>query len=114
MGTSVGNMLGSNISQATRIKILNGEYIDLSVFLENHHDPDGSQNLNTHSMGMGTGKVWKCFDFNYKGSCFRNPCRYQHSCLKCNGEHASYMCHANNFQHNSASTGNLEVKPQQI
>lgn len=34
----------------------------------------------------------KCFDFNNKGSCFRYPCNYLHTCLKCSGDHPLVMC----------------------
>lgn len=202
---SVADSLGANISQAQRVKVLNGEYVDLSIFLEKPQDPDRvekrlamiegnlvalpknaksnilnidkwtdaflaftavyltahpaeaqgllkymhtvrlgasrypglgfksydeqfrlkksknlalpwgsidaelwliymssqhagfSPNVNVGA-SIGTGRTMKCFDYNYKGSCFKNPCMYQHICLKCNGKHASCMCYANNFQ----------------
>lgn len=34
----------------------------------------------------------KCYNFNYKGSCDRNPCPYQHVCVKCSGPHPQFRC----------------------
>lgn len=42
-------------------------------------------------------KHGKCFDFNFKGTCFRYSCSFAHSCLQCSGEHPSCQCHLNNF-----------------
>ena len=34
----------------------------------------------------------KCYDFNYKGVCFKKPCPYLHRCLKCSNPHPSVKC----------------------
>ena len=28
--------------------------------------------------------IQKCYDFNYRGSCTKQGCRYSHTCIKCN------------------------------
>ena len=33
-----------------------------------------------------------CYDFNYKGSCARMPCKYAHRCVNCNGNHGFITC----------------------
>ncbi|XP_021358664.1 uncharacterized protein LOC110453821 [Mizuhopecten yessoensis] len=35
-----------------------------------------------------------CFDFNYKGSCFKSPCSYVHACTQCGGNHSANVCNA--------------------
>lgn len=34
----------------------------------------------------------KCYDFNFQGACIRNPCQYQHICLRCGGSHSMQSC----------------------
>lgn len=41
----------------------------------------------------------KCYNFNNKGSCFRNPCTYQHLCFKCSlPDHPFISCPHNKNQ----------------
>ena len=35
-----------------------------------------------------------CFDFNYRGTCTRTPCRFKHACIACGQDHPSRTCHA--------------------
>lgn len=39
-----------------------------------------------------TQKSLKCFDYNYKGTCLRPYCSYQHSCIKCSNPHPVQSC----------------------
>ncbi|KAJ8303595.1 hypothetical protein KUTeg_019991 [Tegillarca granosa] len=34
----------------------------------------------------------KCFEFNYKSTCSRHLCNYQHSCIRCSGDHPITTC----------------------
>ena len=36
--------------------------------------------------------IQKCYDFNYRGSCTKQGCRYSHTWIKCNKNHALYQC----------------------
>jgi hypothetical protein len=36
--------------------------------------------------------VNKCYNFNFKGICERNPCNYKHVCFKCSGNHPVSLC----------------------
>ena len=192
---SIRAILGGNVSVANKTKIINGQYIDLSVLLENSSvaestdkqlvisngelitrektkskiqaieqwtdafliyisiytavHPDKSQQLlkYMHTMRLGAARnhglgfknydeqfrikksmdpssswavdyeLWllymvnntptintptinqtaarghnKCYDFNNKGYCKRQPCPYLHLCLKCGANHASCTC----------------------
>ena len=50
-----------------------------------------------------TPKVFYCYDYNLKGQCLRQVCKYENECLNdnCNGSHPSIMCHSfnTNIQH---------------
>ncbi|XP_061167326.1 uncharacterized protein LOC133176185 [Saccostrea echinata] len=45
-----------------------------------------------------TSKSPKCFDFNYKGTCGRPYCTYQHACIKCSNSHPLINCRWHNNQ----------------
>ncbi|XP_062613568.1 uncharacterized protein LOC134275305 [Saccostrea cucullata] len=45
-----------------------------------------------------TSKSPKCFDFNYKGTCGRPYCTYQHACIKCSNNHPLINCRWHNSQ----------------
>ena len=40
-----------------------------------------------------------CFDFNYRGTCTRTPCRFKHICIMCGQGHPSRTCHAASANH---------------
>ena len=48
----------------------------------------GTSNSNSPS---GSG-IYKCYDYNYTGSCVKTACPYSHSCLRCYGQHAVIYC----------------------
>ena len=33
-----------------------------------------------------------CYSYNYRGSCDRSNCSWEHRCLRCKGDHPRYMC----------------------
>lgn len=35
---------------------------------------------------------YKCYNFNFKGSCDRPGCHYLHKCIRCSGVHPRYLC----------------------
>ena len=50
--------------------------IDSELWLINMHT--GANNSNSPS---GSG-IYKCYDYNYTGSCVKTACPYSHSCLR--------------------------------
>lgn len=49
-------------------------------------------NTNTSTSYVNKTAVNKCYNFNYKGVCDRNPCLYQHVCFNCSERHPFYFC----------------------
>ena len=47
----------------------------------------------------------KCFDYNFKGVCSRNDCKFLHACLKCHLNHPSSNC--------NKQTGQYPANPRQ-
>ena len=60
--------------------------IDSELWLLNIHT--GANNSNSPS---GSG-IYKCYDYNYTGSCVKTACPYSHSCLRCYGQHNVIYC----------------------
>lgn len=57
--------------------------------------------------------VNKCYNYNYTGTCDRNPCNYKHICFKCSGNHPYYLCPGNNSNMGTYSArSNYNFRPQ--
>ena len=54
----------------------------------------------------------KCFDYNYKGSCNKHPCTYQHLCLKCSKYHPFIQCWYNPLNMHQPRQNNPNFRPQ--
>ncbi|CAC5403139.1 unnamed protein product [Mytilus coruscus] len=61
-------------------------------------------------------RINKCFDFNFKGVCTRNSCRFSHTCLKCSLNHPSIRCRRylglDSNKHRAPGNGNRTFKPR--
>ena len=44
---------------------------------------------------MNMSSINKCYNYNYKGICERNPCFYKHVCFRCSGAHPFLSCPQN-------------------
>ncbi|XP_064594360.1 LOW QUALITY PROTEIN: uncharacterized protein LOC135461281 [Liolophura sinensis] len=42
----------------------------------------------TYKQGRSQGT---CYDYNFKGTCFKHPCLYLHLCMRCGGDHPISM-----------------------
>ncbi|XP_048743934.2 uncharacterized protein LOC125657358 [Ostrea edulis] len=67
--------------------------------------------MSNHQISQPTQSTPKCYDYNYKGSCAKNPCLYQHVCMYCHKNHPRIHCWSNqtiassNFRPNTPQTG---------
>ena len=61
-----------------------------------------------------TPKVFYCYDYNLKGQCLRQVCKYEHKCLNdnCNGSHPSIMCHSFNTEHTAQTFNHQPIGPR--
>lgn len=71
MIVSYNNVLGLNVSQGLKNKIINGQYVDLAKMFVNSNEPQKQ---------------------NFQGSCLKAPCSYLHQCIKCNAQHPLAIC----------------------
>jgi len=61
--------------------------------------------INQNTSNFSNRSLYKCYAFNYQGSCNRSNCTYSHSCLKCFGAHPVISCHRGCFQPRSQVRG---------
>ena len=52
-----------------------------------------------------------CFDFNYRGTCSRTPCRFKHACITCGQGHPSRTCHTASSRKGRARPPDAGARP---
>ena len=47
---------------------------------------------NVYSQQNALKQLGRCYDFNFKGMCYKNACSFLHKCLRCCGDHPQCSC----------------------
>lgn len=64
-------------------------------------------------MTTQTPSTLKCYDYNFRGSCAKFPCLYQHSCMYCHKTHPRIYCRLERPPKTNITQPNLQFNSRQ-